>query len=37
MSEKEAERVKMNKNNNELNLSINEKILYMTEPIDGES
>lgn len=37
MNEKEAERVIMNKNNNELNLSINEKILYTTEPIDGES
>ncbi len=37
MNEKESERVKMNKNNNELNLGINEKILYTTEPIDCES
>ena len=37
MNEKESERVKMNMNNNELNLGINEKILYTTEPIEGES
>jgi len=37
MTEKEAERVKMNKTNNELNLGIDEKILYTTEPIEGES